>query len=90
MTVEVGAITGDLELLTQPTENNNGIEALVRYAGASEQYTVAGSPIPTTDPHQDAHDRILEQLTTPGGTEEAGELPVELAKLGEYGMGSRE
>lgn len=85
MTVEVGAITGDLELLTRPTENYTGIEALVRYAGARDQYTVAGSPFATTDPepHQDTHDRILKQLTTPGKVGAAGELPVDITSLGE-------
>jgi hypothetical protein len=80
MTVEAGAITGELELLTHPTGNDHEIGALVRYAGAGDQYTVAGSPIPTTDPHQDTHDYILEQLTTPGRTGAAGELPVDLSK----------
>ena len=80
MTVEVGAITGALELLTHPAKNN-GIVALVRYAGARDQYTVAGSPIPSTDAHRDTHDRILKQLTTPGKVEAAGELPVDLASL---------
>lgn len=85
MTVEVGAITGDLELLTHATENNNSIEVLVRYTGARDQYTVAGSPISSTDPepHQDTHHRILQQLTTPGRIEAAGELPVDLTSLGE-------
>jgi len=83
MTVEVGAITGDLELRTHPTENNNGIEALVRYTGARDQYTVAGSPIRPTapEPHRDTHDRILQQLTTPGRIEAAGDLPVDLTSL---------
>jgi hypothetical protein len=83
MTVEVGAITGDLELLTHTTGNDDEIEALVKYAGARDQYTVAGSPMPTTNPHQDTHDRILERLTTPGRTEAAGELPVDLTTLGD-------
>ena len=83
MTVEVGAITGELELQTHPTGNDHEIRALVRYAGARDQYTVVGSPIPTTDPHQDTHDLILEQLTTPGRTGAAGELPVDLTTLGE-------
>jgi hypothetical protein len=30
LTVEVGAITGDLELLTRPTPDGRGVEALVR------------------------------------------------------------
>ena len=81
MTVEVGAITGDLELLTYPTENNC-IEALVGYAGARDQYKVAGSPVAATDPgpHQLVHDRILNRLTTPGRTGAAGELPTDLTK----------
>ncbi|CAN5838386.1 hypothetical protein BH18ACT11_BH18ACT11_03590 [soil metagenome] len=81
MTVEVGSITGDLELLTHPTENNDGIEALVRYVGARDQYTVAGSPRPTNVPYQETHDRILEQPTTPGRIEDAGELPVDITSL---------
>ena len=83
MTVEAGAITGDLELLTRPTGNDDGIEALVGYTGARDQYTVAGSPVTSTSPHQDTHDRILERLTTPGTTGAAGELPVDLTELGE-------
>ena len=84
MTVEVGAITGDLELLTYPTENNC-IEALVGYTGARDQYKVAGSPV-TTDspgPPQAAHDVILQRLTTPGRIEASGELPADLTRLGE-------
>lgn len=83
MTVEVGAITGDLELLTYPTENNS-IEALVGYIGARDQYKVAGSPVTTTHPgpHQAAHDRILQWLTTPGSTGAAGELATDLTKNG--------
>ena len=76
LTVEVGAITGDLELLTRPT--NSGIETEVRYAGARDLYTVSGSPVPTTDTHQKAHEAILKQLTTPGSQEQGNELPVDL------------
>jgi hypothetical protein len=83
MTVQAGAITGELELQTHPTSNGHEIVALVRYAGARDLYTVAGSPIPTTDPHQDTHDLILEQLTTKGRTGAVGELPVDLTTLGE-------
>ena len=39
MTVEAGAITG--ELVTRPTADGNGIRALVTYAGARDLYTVA-------------------------------------------------
>jgi hypothetical protein len=76
LTVEVGAITGDLELLTRPTIS--GIQTEVRYAGARDLYTVTGSPVPTTDTHQKAHESILKQLTTPGRIEQGNELPVDL------------
>ena len=76
LTVEVGAITGDLELLTHPTDS--GIETEVRYAGARDLYTVTGSPVPTTDTHHKAHEAILKQLTTPGRTKQGNELPVDL------------
>jgi hypothetical protein len=76
LTVEVGAITGDLELITRPTDS--GIETEVRYAGAHDLYTVTGSPVPTTDTHHKAHEAILKQLTIPGRTEQGNELPVDL------------
>lgn len=37
MTDEVGAVTGDLELLTRPTPDGDAIEALVRYADATDK-----------------------------------------------------
>jgi hypothetical protein len=77
LTVEVGAITGDLELLTRRTDS--GIEAGVRYAGARDLYTVTGSPVQSTDIHHKAHQAILEQLNTPGRIEQGNELPVDLA-----------
>jgi hypothetical protein len=76
LTVEVGAVTGDLELLTRPTEGD--IEAEIRYAGANDLYTVSGSPVPTTDNHHKVHEAILQKLTTPGRTEQGNELPVDL------------
>lgn len=76
LTVEVGAITGDLELLTRPAEGN--IEAEIRYSGASDLYTVSGSPVPATDTHHKAHEAILQKLTTPGRIEQGNELPVDL------------
>ena len=76
LTVEVGAITGDLELLTRSTDG--GIETQVRYAGARDLYTVTGSPVPTTDTHHKVHESILKQLTTPGRIEHGNELPVDL------------
>jgi hypothetical protein len=76
LTDEVGAITGDLELLTRPTDS--GIETAVRYTGAHDLYTVSGSPVRTTDAHHKAHEAILKKLTTPGRTEQGNELPVDL------------
>jgi len=84
MTDEVGAITGELELLTCVTPDGRGIEALVSYAGAQDLYTVTGSPVyavsehPYRAEHRAAHDRILETLTTPGRIESGNEEPVNL------------
>jgi hypothetical protein len=85
MTDEAGAITGELELLTRPTPG--GIEALVRYAGAQDIYTVSGSPVPTgvlserpdQVEHGTVHGRILETLKTPGAVSGGNELPVDLS-----------
>lgn len=81
MTEEVGAITGELELLTRPT-TDGGVEARVRYAGADEWYVVVGSPWRTPGraaaDHRSAHERILERLTTPGPVESGNERPVGL------------
>jgi hypothetical protein len=83
MTEEVGAITGELELQTNATPDGS-IEAIVRYAGAQELYTVSGCPVRTVSGHIDqaehrtAHERILETLTTPGKVEGSNEEPVDL------------
>ena len=83
ITGEAGAITGELELLTRVTPNG-GIEAMVRYAGAQDLYTVSGSPLhavserPDQVEHRAAHERILETLTTPGRIESGNEMPVAL------------
>ena len=84
MTDEVGAITGELELLTCVTPDGRGIEALVSYAGAQDLYTVTGSPVrtvaelPDQVEHRAAHERILETLATPGKIESGNEMPVDL------------
>ena len=85
MTDEAGAITGELELLTRPTFD--GIEAMVRYAGAQDFYTVSGSPVgtgalserPDQVEHGAAHGRILETLKTPGAVSGGNEIPVDLS-----------
>ena len=84
MTEEAGAITGELELLTCVTPDGGGIEAMVRYAGAQDLYTVSGSPVLAVSGHPDhvehraAHERIVETLTTPGRVESGNEMPVDL------------
>jgi hypothetical protein len=84
MTDEVGAITGELELLTRVTPDGSGIEAMVRYAGAQDLYTVSGSPVHAVPEHPDqaehraTHERILESLITPGKVESGNEMPVAL------------
>jgi hypothetical protein len=83
MTDEVGAITGELELLTRVTPGGD-IEAMVRYSGAKDLYTVSGSPVravwerPDHVKHRAAHERILETLTTPGRVESGNEKPIDL------------
>lgn len=84
MTDEAGVISGELELLTRPTPDGRGIEAMVRYAGARDLHTVAGSPVrgvsesPDEAEHSVAHGRILDVLTTPGAFEGGNERPVDL------------
>jgi len=86
MTEEVGAITGELELLTHVTPDGSAVEAMVSYAGGRELYIVSGSPVraaslserPDQVEHRAAHERILETLTTPGRIESGNEMPVDL------------
>ncbi|MDP8972307.1 MAG: hypothetical protein M3N45_03840 [Actinomycetota bacterium] len=79
MTDEVGAVTGDLEIATRLLDAGV-LDVRVRYAGAEEWYTVAGSPVAPVDryPTADLHDRVLEYLTEPsfvlGGNEEPTSL----------------
>ncbi len=80
MTEEAGAVTGDLELLTRPSEaGGSWLEVLVRYAGAEEWYTVTGSPVAAGGgDHRALHEAVLVRLTTPGPVEGGNELPVDL------------
>lgn len=78
MTVEAGAVTGDLELLTRPGEEGL-VEVLVRYAGTEEWYMVSGSPVPVeAGGPRVTHETVLARLTTPGPVEGGNELPVDL------------
>ncbi len=78
LTVEVGSITGDLEVCTQAVED--GVEVTIRYAGADEWYTVEGSPI---EDRGDCHERVIERLTTPGKKEGFNEEAVSVIDLRE-------
>jgi hypothetical protein len=86
MTDEVGAITGELELQTRATPDGSAVEAMVRYAGARDLYTISGSPVraatlserPGQAEHRAAHERILKSLTMPGRIESGNEMPVDL------------
>jgi Mn-dependent DtxR family transcriptional regulator len=68
----------------RPTPDGRAIEAMVRYAGAQDFYTVSGSPVhavserPDQVEHHASHERILKALTTPGRVESGDEMPVAL------------
>jgi hypothetical protein len=63
---------------------DGGIEAMVRYAGAQDLYTVSGSPVHAVSEHPDqaehraTHERLLKTLTTPGRVEGGNEQPIDL------------
>lgn len=65
MTVEVGAITGDVEIETR--ETSDGVVVTVAYEGARDVYTVEGSPAPVGT----SHEEIIARLTNDTGTENA-------------------
>lgn len=76
MTVEVGAVTGELEVCTKTVENGVGIT--IRYARADEWYVVEGSPV---EEREGCHERVVERLTTPGKKEGFNEEPVSVFDL---------
>ena len=83
MTVEVGAVTGDLEVSTRPRAG--GVEVAVRYARADEWYTVEGSPIESNNAGGSSpselrglHEQVVGLLTMPGPTVYGNEEPVSL------------
>jgi hypothetical protein len=83
MTKEVGAVTGELEVVTRYRVED--IEVTVRYVGAEEWYTVKGSPVelynarglPLADLHE-LHEHVLRHLTTPGKVVEGNEQATSL------------
>ena len=76
MTEEAGAITGELELLCGPVAN--GLDVLVRYAGAEEWYTVSGGPVRVQGDPYDVPGRIVRHLSTPGPVVYGNERAVSL------------
>lgn len=83
MTVEAGAITGQLEISTRPRAGS--LEVRVRYAGAEEWYTVEGSPADleiTGDlSPSELHERVVEHLGRPGPVVTGNEQPASLRGL---------
>lgn len=85
MTVEAGAITGELELATHPADD--GLHVKVRYAGAEEWYTVEGSPVapenpdPTPPAARNLHERVVERLKEPGPVVGDNEEPTSMTNL---------
>ena len=79
MTDEVGAVTGDLELATQP-DAEGFLRVFVRYVGAGEWYTVVGSPISPDrcSPPAELHEHVVEYLSIPGPVVEGNEEPTSL------------
>jgi hypothetical protein len=80
MTDEVGVVTGDLEIATRLL-NAGVFDVRVRYAGAEEWYTVAGSPVSAdgrSSLAEELHEHVVEYLTTPrpvvGGNKEPTSL----------------
>ncbi|WP_409484080.1 hypothetical protein [Arsenicicoccus dermatophilus] len=69
MTREAGAVTGELELMTEQTPK--GLEVTARYVGAEDVWRLAGSPF--TDL---SHDDLVTRLTEDPGTDEAGNAAV--------------
>jgi hypothetical protein len=81
MTDEVGAVTGDLEIVTRL--DTEGLCVFVRYAGADEWYTVTGSPLSLGDRSSPAalHERVVSHLTKPGSVVDGNEEPVSLKEF---------
>ena len=86
MTEEVGAITGDLEIATQPLAES--IKVTVRYAEAEEWYVVEGSPLERSNASSlpvselgELHESVVRHLTTPGRVVEGNEQAVSLVRF---------
>lgn len=83
MTVEVGAVTGELEISTRAGDEN--LQVRVRYAGADEWYAVEGEPIRLENASslplsglRELHERIVRHLQQPGPVVSSNEEPTSL------------
>lgn len=69
LTVEVGVLRGELILATRLIAGYREdplVETLVERVDARDQYTVAGSPVPTAGrTHEQVHWDVIERLQTP-------------------------
>lgn len=87
LTVEAGAVTGDLEAATSVEKGT--LEISVRYADAEDWYTVAGSPATLAHlasaggerSHGALHREAVRALTTPGTVRGGNEQPTDLRRL---------
>ncbi len=59
LTVEAGAVTGDLTVHT--TWADNEARVAVQYSGASDWFTMSGSPVPcaSEEESRDLHDAVV-------------------------------
>lgn len=69
ITAEVGAVTGDLVITTEPADGRTTVS--VAYEGAKDVYTVRGSPVAG----EVDHDAVIEHLTTSGQPDAVGNVP---------------
>lgn len=76
MTVEAGAITGELELLCRP--ENDGLHVAVRYTETDEWYSVSGSPVRLTGDLDSVSEQVAQHLRTPGPVTDGNEKAVSL------------
>lgn len=68
MTDEVGAVTGDLTVTTQPMEGER-VGVTVAYVGAEDTYHVTGQPVAAAGM---THKAICQRLTTDPGADQDG------------------
>ncbi|WP_407841848.1 hypothetical protein ACE1OC_41400 [Streptomyces sp. DSM 116496] len=69
MTDEVGVITGDVTLTTEPASDGT-VQVRIQYTGAEEWYTLTGSPAPLPAGGLVVfHERVVEAVKAGGAAE---------------------